>query len=65
MEIMGQLQGLMGAMQKAVEPPPPVQMPPPPPPMSPATRAVMSQPGTPPLEALMSELLRQRQQKAG
>lgn len=62
-EMIGQMQGLMGAMQQAMQPPPPPQMPPPPPPpLSPATRQVLGQPGAPPLEAIMAELMRQRQQ---
>lgn len=61
MEILGQAQGLMDAMTKAMQPPPPVQIPPPPPPLSPVTRSVLSQPGAPPLEAMMAELMRQRQ----
>lgn len=65
MEMMGQMQSLVGAMKDAVNPPAPPQAPPPPPPVSPATRDVLSQPGAPPLEALMAELLRQRQQRQG
>ena len=61
-ELMGSMQSLMGAMQQAMQPPPPVQTPPPPPPMSPATREFMAQPGAPPLDALMAELMRRRQQ---
>ena len=65
MEMMGQMQTMIGAMKDAANPPAPPQAPPPPPPMSPATKEVMSQPGVPPLEALMAELVRQQQKRQG
>jgi hypothetical protein len=65
MEMMGQMQTMIGAMKDAMDPPAPPQAPPPPPPMSPATRDVLAQPGAPPLEALMAQLVKQRNQRAG
>ena len=61
-DLMGSMQSLMGAMQQAIQPPPPQMPPPPPPPMSPVTRQVLSQPGAPPLEAIMAQLLKSREQ---
>ena len=58
--MMGQMQQLADSMGKAMQPPPQPQMPPPPPPMSPATRELMSQPGMPPLDAIMAQLMKQR-----
>ena len=58
--MMGQMQQLVEIMGKAMQPPSPPQMPTPQPPMSPATRDVMSQPGAPPLEVLMAQLMKQR-----
>lgn len=56
--MMGQMQQLAESIGKAMQPPP--QMPSPPPPMSPATKAVLSQPGAPSLEAVMAQLMKQR-----
>lgn len=66
MELLGQASGLMDAMTKALSPPSapmPTAPPTPPPPLSPVTRSIISQPGAPPLEALMAELLRAKQQR--
>lgn len=58
--MLGQMQGLMAQMAKAMQPPPAPQMPTPPPPMSPATKEVLSQPGAPPLEVILAMLTKAR-----